>query len=103
LATSSDGVNWSSRQPLVLDAGEQMYPTIIGTGADPQITGQSFYVYYTDGKRWSKAQLARRLVTLESSFMSSTLALGTASVVPEPQALLMLLPAFVVLSLSRRR
>jgi hypothetical protein len=66
LATSSDGVNWSSRQPLVLDAGEQMYPTIIGTGADPQQSGKSFYVYYTDGSRWSKAQLARRLVTFDS-------------------------------------
>ena len=58
MATSSDGVNWSARQPLVLDAGEQMYPTIIGTGADPQRTGQSFYVYYTDGKRWSSASCA---------------------------------------------
>ncbi|MGD9632281.1 MAG: PEP-CTERM sorting domain-containing protein [Pirellulales bacterium] len=67
LATSSDGVNWSPRQPLVLDAGEQMYPTIIGTGPNPQVTGQSFYVYYTDGKRWSSAQLARRLVTLDPS------------------------------------
>jgi hypothetical protein len=68
MATSSDGVNWSARQPLVLDAGEQMYPTIIGTGADPQVTGQSFYVYYTDGKRWGSAQLARRLVTLDSNY-----------------------------------
>ncbi|MEX2092157.1 MAG: PEP-CTERM sorting domain-containing protein [Pirellulales bacterium] len=67
LATSADGVNWSARQPLVLDAGEQMYPTILGTGANPQVTGQSFYVYYTDGKRWSSAQLARRLVTLDPS------------------------------------
>lgn len=67
LATSSDGVNWSARQPLVLDSGEQMYPTIIGTGPDPQVTGQSFYVYYTDGKRWSGAQLARRLVTFDPS------------------------------------
>ena len=67
LATSADGVNWSARQPLVLDAGEQMYPTIVGTGADPQKTGQSFYVYYTDGKRWGSAQLARREVTFEPS------------------------------------
>ena len=58
MATSPDGVNWSARQPLVLDAGEQMYPTIVGTGADPQVTGQSFYVYYTDGSRWSNASCA---------------------------------------------
>jgi hypothetical protein len=67
MATSPDGVNWSARQPLVLDAGEQMYPSIIGTGPDPQVTGQSFYVYYTDGSRWGNAQLARRLVTLDPS------------------------------------
>ncbi|MEX0611078.1 MAG: PEP-CTERM sorting domain-containing protein [Pirellulales bacterium] len=77
LATSADGVNWSARQPFVLDAGEQMYPTIIGTGPDPQRTGQSFYVYYTDGKRWGKAQLARRLVTFDSMYDSP-------SVLPEP-------------------
>ena len=56
MATSADGVNWSARQPLVLDGGEQMYPTIVGTGADPQVTGQSFYVYYTDGSRWKNAR-----------------------------------------------
>lgn len=67
MITSPDGVNWSSRQPIVLDAGEQMYPTIIGTGPNPQVTGQSFYVYYTDGNRWSSAQLARRLVTFDPS------------------------------------
>lgn len=67
LATSADGVNWSARQPLVLDSGEQMYPSIIGTGPDPQVTGKSFYVYYTDGSRWGGAQLARRLVTFDPS------------------------------------
>jgi hypothetical protein len=67
LTTSSDGVNWSPRQSLVLDAGEQMYPTIIGTGPNPQVTGQSFYVYYTDGNRWGSAQLARREVTFDPS------------------------------------
>lgn len=70
LISSPDGINWSPRQPLVLDAGEQMYPSIIGTGADPQITGQSFYVYYTDGPRWKNAQLARRLVTLDPTIVA---------------------------------
>jgi len=65
LATSPDGLNWSERQPLVLDPGEQMYPTIVGTGANPQVTGKSFYVYYTDGNRWSSAELARREVTFD--------------------------------------
>ena len=36
-------------------------------GADPQVTGKSFYVYYTDGSRWGNAQLARRLVTFDPS------------------------------------
>jgi hypothetical protein len=70
LASSSDGINWTPRQPIALDPGEQFYPSLIGTGADPQITGQSFYVYYTDSKnggfgRWSDAQLARRLITID--------------------------------------
>jgi hypothetical protein len=72
LATSSDGINFSQRQALALDPGEQFYPTIVGTGADPTRSGQSFYVYYTDSKkgswnRWSDAQLARRLVTFDPS------------------------------------
>ena len=109
LATSSDGVNWSPRQPLVLDAGEQMYPTIIGIGDDPQITGQSFYVYYTDGKRWKNAQLARRLVTFDSIdgslaevSMLSASSLG-AMAIPEPGTLLLLLPAVALFGSRRRR
>jgi hypothetical protein len=70
LASSADGVNWSPRQPIALDPGEQFYPSLIGTGPNPQITGQSFYVYYTDSKkgafsRWSDAQLARRQITID--------------------------------------
>ena len=70
MATSQDGVNWSGRQPVVLDAGEQFYPSMIGTGPDPTVTGKSFYVYYTDSQkgawsRWSDAQLVRRAITLD--------------------------------------
>jgi hypothetical protein len=109
LATSSDGVNWSARQPLVLDAGEQMYPTIIGTADDPQISGQSFYVYYTDGKRWKSSQLVRRMVTLgsldssdaEMSMLSS--ASLTPLIVPEPSAMILLLPAAIFFGGRRRR
>ncbi|HEY4234854.1 MAG TPA: hypothetical protein VGM76_15585 [Lacipirellulaceae bacterium] len=69
MSTSSDGINWAPRQAIALDAGEQFYPSIVGTGADPQHSGQSFYVYYTDSqkggfKRWKDAQLDRRLITL---------------------------------------
>jgi hypothetical protein len=67
MITSQDGVNWTDRQAIAIDSGEQMYPSLIGTGPNPQVTGQSFYVYYTDGPRWSNAQLARRLITLDPS------------------------------------
>lgn len=70
LATSPDGINWSPRQPIAVDPGEQFYPTIIGTGADPTHSDQSFYVYYTDSKkgawsRWKDAQLIRRAITID--------------------------------------
>jgi hypothetical protein len=71
MATSSDGVNWSPRQALVTDVGEQFYPSLIGTGSDPTHTGQSFYIYYTDSQkgawnRWQDAALVRREITLTS-------------------------------------
>ncbi len=70
-ATSPDGIQWSSRKPLAVDAGEQFYPSIVGTGSEPSRTGQSFYVYYTDSQkgiwdRWSDAELRRRTVTITS-------------------------------------
>jgi hypothetical protein len=69
MSTSMDGVSWTPRQAIVTDAGEQMYPTLIGTGADPTHTGQSFYAYYTDSaagawNRWNDAKLVRRQITL---------------------------------------
>jgi hypothetical protein len=109
LSTSPDGVNWSPRQPLVLDAGEQMYPTIVGLGDDPQITGQSFYVYYTDGKRWKNAQLARRMVTFDSieGSLAQMSMLGSGGLapmaVPEPGAMFLLLAAAVFFGGQRRR
>jgi hypothetical protein len=71
MSTSTDGINWSQRQAIVTDAGEQMYPTLIGTGADPTRTGQSFYAYYTDSasggwNRWNDAKLVRRQITLNN-------------------------------------
>lgn len=73
MATSADGLNWSSRTPVAVGPGEQFYPTIIGTGADPTHSDQSFYVYYTDSKkggwnRWKDAQLVRRTITIDPSF-----------------------------------
>jgi hypothetical protein len=87
LATSADGIHWSPRQPVALDPGEQFYPTIIGTGDDPQRTGQSFYVYYTDSKkgawsRWSDAKLMRREITFDPAAQP---AFTTAITQPESQ------------------
>ncbi len=70
ITTSQDGINWAPRQTLVADAGEQFYPTMVGTGADPTQTGKSFYVYYTDSQkgswdRWKDAQLVRREIMLD--------------------------------------
>jgi hypothetical protein len=70
LSTSHDGVSWSPRQALVTEWGEQMYPSLIGTGHDPTRTDQSFYVYYTDSNkggwnRWKDAQLVRREIILD--------------------------------------
>ncbi len=90
-ATSPDGVNWAPRRPLAVDSGEQFYPTIIGTGADPTHSDQSFYVYYTDSQkgawsRWSDAQLrraqsrSRRLQTrMHQPTLSATLPIGPRS------------------------
>lgn len=71
LSTSSDGINWSPRQAVAADVGEQFFPSLIGTGPDPTRTGQSFYVYYTDSRRgsdnrWMDATLARREITLDA-------------------------------------
>jgi hypothetical protein len=70
MATSSDGVNWGSRQAIVTDYGEQFYPSLVGTGSDPAKTGSSFYVYYTDSaagawNRWNDAKLVRRAITVD--------------------------------------
>jgi hypothetical protein len=51
MATSHDGVNFSPRQPIAVDAGEQFYPSIVGAGPNPQVTGSWFFVYYTDSKK----------------------------------------------------
>jgi hypothetical protein len=87
MATSSDGLNWSPRQALDLDVGEQFYPTIVGTGDQPWESGQQFYVYYTDSKkgawnRWKDAALVRRSITINSPGQG-----GTGDPEPDPETL----------------
>ncbi len=84
LATSADGIHWSPRQAIVTDPGEQFYPTLVGTGADPQHTGQSFYLYYTDSQkgawsRWSDAKLVRREITFDPFVAPPVLGPGAPS------------------------
>jgi hypothetical protein len=117
MATSADGVNWSPRQALVTDVGEQFYPSLIGTGSDPTHTGQSFYVYYTDSQkgawnRWQDAALVRREITLaafaplaaSANSPAQQVALN-AIAIPEPNSVMLLMVALgsTVLRRHRRR
>jgi hypothetical protein len=75
LLDSQDGITWSDRQRIESDAGMSAYPSIVGTGTDPSVTDQQFYVYYLyslnegtgNGNRWTDGVLARRLISLTSS------------------------------------
>ncbi|MFI5732387.1 hypothetical protein ACIA49_19865 [Kribbella sp. NPDC051587] len=69
LADSSDGVlSWSAAVPLFNDPDKfNAYPTVVGTGADPSIVGDEFYVYYLQWPSkqpdWNNAHMMRRLIT----------------------------------------
>lgn len=68
IASSPDGLHWSTRDRLTSGRGESFYPTLVGTGTDPLRLGAAFYVYYTysaryqGGARWRDAVLVRRSV-----------------------------------------
>lgn len=76
---SDDGLNWSARTQLESEAGESFYPSLVGTNsANPQELGRSFYVYYTYSvaggwDRWSDAQVARRLITIDDGSPTNTI------------------------------
>ncbi|GAA0570422.1 hypothetical protein HPO96_33315 [Kribbella sandramycini] len=69
LSNSSDGIlSWSAAVPLFRDPDKfNAYPTVVGTGADPAVVGNEFYVYYlqwnTMNQDWTTAQMMRRLVS----------------------------------------
>jgi hypothetical protein len=62
-AESSDGVTWTV--PLSLGNFKTIaaYPTAVGTGPDPHVLGNSFYVYFThlptNGAGWTGGSLQR--------------------------------------------
>jgi hypothetical protein len=89
MAFSPDGINFSPRQAIAAGPGEQFYPTIIGTGADPTHSDQSFYVYYTDSKkggwsRWKDAQLLRKAITIDPNNSAPALPLAGPDESPQP-------------------
>lgn len=68
LTESTDGLVWGSRKLIADEQGESFYTTIIGSGNDPRVSGQQFYIYYTfsvvgEWDRWNDAILARRLIS----------------------------------------
>lgn len=68
ISTSSDGVNWSSPSNLNVTNATNIYPTIIGTGDDPLVTGGSFYIYYTQSTTpdvWQSAVWVRRPISVQ--------------------------------------
>jgi hypothetical protein len=72
ISTSTDGIHWTDPQVLFTAPAEIYAPTIVGTGSDPRIVDQQFYVYYSysphaatfAGYRWSDASLRRRMITI---------------------------------------
>ena len=68
LTESADGLVWGSRKLIADEPGESFYTTIVGSGSEPRVSGQQFYIYYTfsvagEWDRWSDAVLARRLIS----------------------------------------
>jgi hypothetical protein len=70
---SSDALVWANRQIIASSANAyEFYPTFVGTGSDPRVLGQSFYLYYMSSvgyrsgavPRTSDQVLMRRLITI---------------------------------------
>ena len=62
-AESVDGLTWTIPTPLGTFGPIAAYPTAVGTGDDPHILGNTFYVYFThlpaDGAGWKGGELRR--------------------------------------------
>jgi len=73
-AESPDGLDWTV--PIVLgnlgnDERIAAYPSEVGLGSDPQILGDSYYIYFTrlleNGTGWSTGSLQRITLTCNAS------------------------------------
>jgi hypothetical protein len=67
ILSSADGLKWGAWRVIAGEPGENFYPTIVGLGDDPHITGKRFYVYYMYSARgpnlWADGVLMRRLIS----------------------------------------
>ncbi len=68
-AESADGLTWTLPISLGTYGPIAAYPTAVGTGNDPHILGQSFYIYFThlpaDGSGWKNGELRRFTLTCQ--------------------------------------
>jgi hypothetical protein len=68
-AESSDGLTWTLPISLGTFGPIAAYPTAVGTGDDPHVLGQSFYIYFThlpaDGSGWKNGELRRFTLTCQ--------------------------------------
>jgi hypothetical protein len=66
-AESIDALTWTRPVAIGRFGPIAAYPTAVGLGADPQILGSSFYVYYThlpqNGSGWQSGTLRRLVIT----------------------------------------
>ena len=66
-AESTDALRWTTPISIGTYGPIAAYPTAVGMGADPQVLGQSFYVYYThlptQGNVWKTGALRRLTLT----------------------------------------
>jgi hypothetical protein len=81
MTTSRDGISdWSPRVPLFRDPDRyNAYVTVVGTGSDPSVVGNDFFVYNTQfmgvEPNWSNVQLVRHRVTCTAGTAPGTTAL----------------------------
>ncbi len=67
LIESDDGVRWGPRLLINDEPKLKLFPTIVGTGDDPRVTGAEFYLYYpADRQNQSDTDILRRLISCDA-------------------------------------